>query len=840
VDWESRTRYDRFRDAGGAAANEAEQNLLDLLFTQSPYLSNFLIRDPAALSRLANDPYLRREKPREVMRSEIDHLHRYRNREYLRLGARELRYGNPEEVGRELSHLADTCLDFVIGKNSFRFCVMAMGKLGGEELNFSSDIDLIYLSDGLCEGATRLAERVTRAISEITDEGFVFRVDLRLRPDGTRGPLVNTLASLERYYESFGRPWERQAWLKARPCAGDLALGEEALKILEPFIWPRSSDEGVIDQVRAMMLKVRADENDVKLGPGGIREIEFFVQALQLVHSKNRALRERNSRRALDKLLFAGLISEREHRALAEAYVFLRRVEHRLQLDEGRQTHSLPRDRSRLASRLGYSDGRAFEIDLETHRRHVREIYDTLGAPGESPPPAILALLDPFATRESLAQPLSQLGFADSSADEIALLLRRPPPALPLLIHEAAQSPDPDLALRRLVDLAARRGAGFFRLIEANRALARLLMSLFGTSEFLGKALVTHPELVGELLAPHQPGLLPAEPEDRLNALRRIKNEEILRIGLLDVAGELSPGDVSTQLSELAESLIRESLAIVAGSDARIAVVALGKLGARELSYASDLDLIFIFEGDFDVHARIAQKLIHALSAFLDEGRLYQVDIRLRPSGQQGTLVSSLAGFRDYHEKHALTWERQALIKLRAVAGDPALGSAVERTAAEHIWRGPVDAGEISRMRARMEKELARETPHHFNIKSGRGGLVDIEFLTQFLQLRDGRVRARATAQALAELRDLGQLASDDAAQLLDSYWFLRRLENRLRIVHDRAIDTFGDTFGDTFADEDKLARRLGYHGESPGARLLADYRLHRERVRGVYSRYLP
>jgi glutamate-ammonia-ligase adenylyltransferase len=914
VDADTQVRHARFREAGGIADGGEEQRLLDALLWQSPYLSAFLIRDPAALSRLARDPFLRREKPAEIMRREIagQPLRRYRNQEYLRLGARELGWGMPEEVGRELSHLADACLEEAVAVERARltaqhgeplsdgrpcrFVVFGMGKLGGEELNFSSDIDLIYVYEtdqgGCPSGLTlheffaRLAERVTRAVGDVTEDGLCFRVDLRLRPEGSRGPVANSLAAGERYYEAWGRPWERQAWLKARPVAGDLDLGHEMLAALEPFIWPRSGSAKVIEAVHELMGKIRAElgsPGDVKVGPGGIREIEFFVQALQMVHARLPSLREPGTRRALDKLLFAGLVSEREHRALTDAYVFLRRVEHRLQLEEGRQTHALPQDRELLARRLGFADARAFDGALAQQRKLVSEIYATLGAPEEVPPPAVTTLLE--GGREAVVSALAQLGFAepDASADEIELLRGKPqtPFAVgraiaPILLAEVAQSPDPDLALRRLVDLVGRRGsgAGIWRLVEAHRPLGTLLISLFGTSEYLGKVFVAHPELLEELLSASQAEPvrsrgklderlqqalvhLPFDDEEaRLNALRRLKNEEVLRIGLFDIAGELAPTEVSSQLSDLAEALLEATLATVAPAvfarwgtpTASLAVMGLGKLGARELTYASDLDLVFIYsdEGEapggrshFEIFSRLGQRLISALGSYLEEGRLYEVDTRLRPSGQQGTLVSSLAGFRAYHAKQALLWERQALIKLRVVAGDRALGGIVEKEAADHVWNAPADpnmAEEIGRLRARMEKELARETAHRFNIKSGRGGLLDVEFLVQYLQLRDGRVRLRSTAQALAGLRDEGILPPDVAAALADSYAFLRRLENRLRIVNDRSIQEISDVTRDL----DKLARRLGYHGEAPGGRLLADYRTHAEGVRAIYARYLP
>ncbi|HXU70622.1 MAG TPA: bifunctional [glutamate--ammonia ligase]-adenylyl-L-tyrosine phosphorylase/[glutamate--ammonia-ligase] adenylyltransferase [Polyangia bacterium] len=931
------TRIARFCDAAGAelghiVTDDDATGLLLALASQSPYLMTPLVREPARLLALARDPFLRREKDAATMRAELAacldepgghersdlaaRLRRYRNAEYLRLGARELGWGRQEEVARELAHLADVTLDAALARlhaelvakhgeprtadgRRCRFVVFGMGKLGGEELNFSSDIDLVYLyeTDQGAAGAltlheffARLCERLTRVIADVTDEGFVFRVDLRLRPEGTRGPVCNSLGAAERYYESFGRPWERQAWVKARAVAGDLELGAEAERMLAPFVWPRTAGSAIIRAVHELMARMRSERataRDVKLGAGGIREVEFFTQALQLVHGgRNRSLRERGTLRALDRLRTAGIVSEREHRALADAYLFLRRVEHRLQLAEGRQTHALPDDETLLARRLGFRDRDAFAQALAATRQSVSAIFATLGAPESPPSPTTVALLDPSSTREELVAALGALAFrnAEASADELQLLRQKPhSPFAPaagddvarVLLEEVAASPDPDLALRRLVDLVGRRGAGatIWRLVAAHRPLARLLVTLFGTSEFLGKTLVAHPELVeqmlsaassarvrsredfDELVARAQDGLEADDPNDeeaRLNALRRVRNEEMLRIGLFDVGGELAPADVSAQLTDLADAILEAALAVVAPAtfkkwgtpSASLAVIGLGKLGGRELTYASDLDVIFVYSDDgdaFEVMSRLAQRLIHALSAYLDEGRLYEIDTRLRPSGQKGTLVSSLAGFRAYHAKEAAVWERQALIKARTVAGDRALGDQIERLASELVYKdAAVDAREIGRIRARMEKEIAQETAHVFNIKTGRGGLVDVEFLVQYLQLVHGprlpSLRQRATVDALAALAREGVLPAEEARTLAESYAFLRRLENRLRIVHDRSIQQITDRAGELGT----LARRLGYHGADAGARLLADYRAHTERIRALYARYLP
>jgi glutamate-ammonia-ligase adenylyltransferase len=981
-------RLAHFFEAASAAGglevyvpDEMAERLLCVLLGQSPALGRTLIQEPAWLTALARDPYLEREKPGALMRTEAENaiaragelsagLRRYCRREMLRLGARELGWGAAEEVGRELAHLAEACLDAALASlwpalearlgvprredgERCRFVVFGLGKLGGEELNFSSDIDLLYVYEtdagqvewpsaagpacSLHEWFTALATRLGRAIEEMTAEGSCFRVDLRLRPEGTRGPLVNALPALERYYETWGRAWERQAWIKARPVTGDRTLGDEVLRMLGPFVWPRSSFAGgpvAVAAVREMVRLLRqaraasAGDDDVKLGRGGIREVEFLVQALQLIHGGQKpALRERGTLRALDQLLFAGLVSDQEHRVLGDAYLVLRRVEHRVQLEELRQTHTLPREpqrRALLARRLGHATAAMLDQWLGAQRQAVAEIFATLNEEdaavraetGRSSPArqaAVDALLDPECAPERRAGALRTLGFRqiDASLDEMELLLGKPRSPFAAsardaarrtaadLLGEIASCPDPDLALRRMVDLVARGGAAasVWRLVEAHPPVGRLLVSLFGTSDFLAKRFLAHPDLVEPLLAspriiswPWQRGdlagpraaheralaerlaALPAEAEDelRLEAVRRYRNEELLRIGLADIAGELEVEEVSAELSLLAEVCLGATFRVVtpavnrrAGLDPEqapaLAVIGLGKLGSGEMSYSSDLDLLFVFDAEvatgrfepFEFHSRLAQRLIRGLEVYLREGRLYEVDTRLRPSGQKGALVSSLLGFRQYHQGAAALWERQALIRARAVAGDAALGQAVEAIMAGVVWaRDPTDpmdpaqvALEIGRLRTRMERELAQEAPERgrYHIKAGRGGLVDVEFLVQYLQLVEGpgrqALRVRAIRPALDALRAAGLLTPGEHEALVGAYLFLRRLENRLRIVHDRSI---AELPGAAPEELDKLARRLGYRGAACGARLLDEYRDHTARVRIIYQKYLP
>jgi [glutamine synthetase] adenylyltransferase / [glutamine synthetase]-adenylyl-L-tyrosine phosphorylase len=892
--------------------SEDAREVVKIAVGPAPYLAALAARDPSRLLAAAKDPYLRREKPLSRLRVELGErlagatqadflarLRAFRAQEFIRLGARECGLGHPTEVARELAHLAEAAFDAAVrfyepicdeqlGVPSYTtddgtvrrpgFTVIGMGKLGGEELNFSSDVDVIYVysSDNgettrgrsLHEYFDRLARKVTPAIGEITEDGLVFRVDHRLRPEGSRGPLVNSLPSLERYYESWGRPWERQAWLKARPSGGSAELGAEVLAVLEPFIFPRNLGPEVIRDVEELNRRIKTELDggtlesgfDVKIGVGGIREIEFFVQALQLVHAgKNPGLRVRGTRAALDRLLFAGIIAERERRALSDAYDFLRQVEHRLQLESGQQTQRLPRDPEALdvlARRLGFGGLGELRGTLELHTREVAAIFATLGAVRQSRP-EIAAVLDPRREAE-LESMLGRLGFRDpeNAAFLVELARKRPGSPFhaaasgsaarlaPLLLEELVASPDPGQALSFFVDFLSAVGAAASLTWQAfldNPRLLRLVASLFGTSAFLAKTFVRHPELVDAVLLDRRaPRDLHGEAQWRVdsaqaraempelqeeaawNALRRFRHEEVLRIGLADIAGELDAAAVTRALSGLADVCLAETLRTTLGHRARkkqpsppMTILALGKLGAEELGYASDLDLVFLYEGGVEDHeaaTKVAQRLVRALATNLEEGRLYEVDTRLRPSGNQGTLVSSLAAWRQYHAGEAQLWERQALIRARAAAGDHALGQMVEREIVAIVWgRPPGDrraiAAEIAAMRERVERELGGPR----DLKAGRGGLLDIEFAAQYLQLAHGhehpRLRVRGTAAALGAAAAAGLISEELRARLVDGLAFLRRLENRLRIVHDRPIHELPEDP----AELEPLARRSGW-----------------------------
>jgi len=959
---EAGLRFDRFAEAAAGAGLLAASlgpdavALLRCALGRAPYLAQLLVRDPHRLVRVATDPYLRREKPKPILEDELrarlaahpdpdDHalgteLRRLRADEMVRLGFRELEMGVPIEVGRELARLADVCFDAAIthGRraldarygpaldehgNEVEFVVIGMGKLGGVELNFSSDVDVIYVygtDDGsagersLHQYFSKLSRSITAALGEVTEEEMVFRVDLRLRPEGSRGAIANSLPSLERYYESFGRPWERQAWLKARPCAGSIRLGEEVLAMLRPFIYPRTSGPEVIDQVRELNERIKTElvpggveaGFDVKNGIGGIREIEFFVQALQLVHGGHLpAIRSRTTLVALDQLLVAGLVSEGERRSLAHAYRFLRHLEHALQLESGRQTQRLPeaeRAVEILARRLEIPGREAFERTLAEHTSLVAAAFSTLGAEEEGPSPALRSLLAGQLDDDREIAILADLGFRDPAAAHRALEQARATAASPLspsatgiaarvapqLLAEVVASAAPDQALGHLVELIRRRGswALIWRLMDSNPALTRLLISLFSISEYLSRLFVSNPELTDALLAAGRSSprlssselgaLARAEPEAasddetgeaEWNALAEFKNSQVLRIGLADIGGELDGDTICEELSKLADVCLERALELVvppveqrhgiarsaSGEPSVLSIFALGKLGGQELGYASDLDVIFVYSEDGDSDGerpianvvymtRIAQRLMSALHVLHPGGRLYELDTRLRPSGRGGLLVSSWSQWLRYHRDEARLWERQALTKLRFVAGDETLGQRVAAAVDEFLYGAVVDAPRrtayataIAEMRDKIETELGSRI-HGYDIKTGAGGLIDIEFAAQFLQLAYGHdvpsLRSRRTTEVL-EAATAARIADRSAlATLSEGYRFLRRLEHRMRIVHDRPVHTLP-----TQPDElDILARRSGHDS---GESLRASFEHRTREIRLAYRQVL-
>ncbi|MGN6720254.1 MAG: bifunctional [glutamate--ammonia ligase]-adenylyl-L-tyrosine phosphorylase/[glutamate--ammonia-ligase] adenylyltransferase, partial [Candidatus Binatia bacterium] len=885
----------------------------------------------------------------------------HKQREYLRIGARDLMASvTLEETVRELTALAEASLDAAYrfcraavekdygilnlpdSDRENRFTLLGMGKLGGGELNFSSDIDVIFLfesDEGESSGGPRgklapreffsaLGKMIIQTMGKVTEDGFVFRIDLRLRPMGNSGPLVQSVHSSMLYYESWGQCWERAALIKARPVAGAIDLGGEFLKELEPFVYRRYLDYTTVDELRHMKLRIENEllsagekERNLKLGYGGIREIEFFTQALQLVNGGYvPEVRGPSTVPALAELARRKLISEKECDSLIDAYRFLRQAEHKVQIVQEAHAHSIPEGKEEeqaLARRLGYkADGTFSERQLfwRDHRRHtrtVRKIFDRLfyGAQKEMAAEsgsAARSVWHDLDRRENVTTELAQVGFKEPARAYNSLVAVRDgevhaPPSTkrlrimrtlgPALVDELTRSSDPDQALFNLANFSHSIGGrtGFLTLLAENPKTLRVLITLFAESQFLTDLFLNRPELIDtlirvdlthvtknreQMLGEMQSALSQCDDtESKLNALRRYKNEEFIRIGLHDLGGAIDLLETLRQLSDLADASVQAVLDVTlaelnknygAVPHGRFSVIGGGKMGGRELDYNSDLDLIFVYDAGeeaesegglhgalpaHEFYVRVGQKLLSYLSAPTEEGILYKIDMQLRPSGKSGPLVSSFAAFREYHRSSSQLWERQALIKTRSVAGDKTLGAEVENiTAAFAYSKGlaPDDIAEIHYLRMRMERELAAENETHFNLKKGRGGLVDIEFITQMLQLAYGhdfpKLRQRSTLAALQALHEQKILKPNEYPLLFDGYVFLRNLDHRLRLERDQSIDAFE-------ADPGKLegiALALGYGSANmaqrrktnSGEKLLRDYRSKREGIRGCYERY--
>ncbi|WP_146155175.1 hypothetical protein [Enhygromyxa salina] len=906
---------------------------------------------------------------------------RVRTRSYLVLARRELEHAPLEEVGAALSDIASACIEAAMRGVDERLleqvCVFGMGKLGGRELNFLSDIDLVFVhtdeaasddDDGRAHRLrTELHNRLRRVLRLVEGSGVwrpLFHVDLRLRPFGSRGPLSISLSALERYYERHGRSWERQAWLRARPVAGNLELGAAVLDRLNPFVWRRSLGPEVFDEITAMMKRARAQAHesigsanvDLKHDAGGIREIEFFVQSLQLLNGgRDPSLRTRSTLGACDRLAAAGLLSDREHEILARAYRVLRRIEHRVQLSEGQQTHRVPGPepaRELLARRLAVGApptwlvgaerqlpaSRApappqtlvsFDAALTELRGQVQAITRTLTGESELAGPEAAArevaqavVLDSGSSPRSRLDALATLGLWPEAAEEVSALLdhllSRPQGALSSsgaalaggqrLLLACLDSADPVEAVRRLVEFSASRPAhlGVWRVMAEpeQEALVRQVADLFGTSEPLSRGLIGFGGNAGpardgglSLLLEASASELPSADElrERFASLSRgddgplgpdtpldyrlmlFKHRELVRIGIYDLGRRPDPLAVGRCLSDLGDLVVRELLADIAreqreDSGFTLAVLTLGKFGMQAMDYGSDLDLMFVFEPEATVSPTVAresaQRASRRLIARLEDRarglRLYEVDMRLRPSGRQGLLVSSLSGFRRYHSRALEVWERLALVRLRAVAEQrfepnappaqaepadsgvaapgPLAAQIVDEIVPGSVWAADDPThirAQTRRLKQRIESELARETREQWNIKTGAGGCLELELLVAALQLEHD-VRAREIPVALERLAALGVLEPGEATALDEAYRFERRLLNRLRMSR-------GSGRGSGLREADRvtvnsprltaLARRMGLADRDA---LVSTLERERATIRAAFDRHLP
>ncbi len=867
-------------------------------------------------------------------------LRLFRLREHFRLALLNL---DPNRVleteTKELSFLAEAILEFAIKKlyqlaNAGKipalgkdivpldFCVLALGKLGSFELNFWSDIDLIYICPDIdpkrniqLQDYFQLAQILGKLISEQTSLGTVFKIDLDLRPAGKSGPLVNPYSSALDYYYNFGRAWERLALIRARPIAGNKSLGEKFLKELEGFIFRKYYDFSSLEDLKEIKRKIdleakkhRPKENyagfNIKLGIGGIREIEFFIHTLQLIYGgRQRDLRIKGTIQALNKLCELGLVDEKDAEVLRDAWDFLRKVEHRIQMKELRQEHRLPQDplaQKELARSFGFlgeNPWQEFHQLLKRHTDAVARIFNRLFGEEQEEKNKFIIFFDRQLSLERLEKEFSNLGFSDpelavehwerllnlSDKTERETKLWRT--TLPLLLEEISKSPEPDLCLLQLERFLSRTPArtGYLALLKDSQRVRSLLIHLFSQSEFLSNIFITHPEFLDELLSEESlrqrtPSELEAELEkevmagedfeDKLRRLRRFQKLELIRLGLKDLTGELSQQELEKRLSLLAELVLEQAYKIsweeVAkkygvpapdeqGERAGILIVALGRLGSKEMNWASDLDLIFIYQGQGsttgpkkitvgEFFVRLAQKLISTLEAQTPEGYLYKIDTRLRPSGRFGPLVVSADAFLKYHQSQAQVWEKQSLLKARILIDGIGIRNEFQSQLEKLIFSDnnpQYIKTEMRKLLAKTQAKLARENENQYDIKFGLGGELELEYIVQYFQLCFGekfhKLRVQNTWQALSQLKELKLISDYEAQALHQALTLYRRLASRLRIYKNRSEQRV--IMDDEFLN--KLAKKLQIAEIHSASQLRAQLERSRQDVHSILEKYL-
>jgi glutamate-ammonia-ligase adenylyltransferase len=922
-----------------AKISAPQANLLAALFSGSQALGNLLLSHTDWLAHLEIE-HLRFPRRDRGLRKEVQdwlkellaakdfaaafsRIREFKQREMLRIAARDLaRLSNVPEITREISDVADVCLDTVwqichrqlterFGRPSHQdaggkwqatqFCVLGMGKLGGQELNYSSDVDVLFVysdegsvfkqpgtagvppATGRRDGGgprlggsakavisnhqffARLAEAFIAEVSRVSPEGTLFRIDLRLRPEGDSGPLCRSLESYENYYAQWGQTWERMMLIKARCVAGNKDLAGEFLETIQTFRYPRAINPDVLHEIGAMKDRIENEvvragelERNVKLGRGGIREIEFIAQSQQLLHAgKMPFFQGAQTLPALEKLAQYNLLAESEARALRDAYCFLRDVEHRLQMEENLQTHTIPTNRAareRLAKLMGFADAEEFETARRKNADIVRGVFDKLFRSEKSPaseeklPGDFTAaeaewqkLLAEHSFREPekivhlLREFVEGPGYVHVSSRTVELAMRLLPRLLTMCPNQGTVAKrgkkvrrdaqptlsDPDRVVTRLDSFIAAYGARstLFELWNSNPSIFELLILLFDRSEFLAELAIRTPDMVDELvmsgrLRQRKPseetlrdlrhGLGDA---DQKLWLRRYHQTELMRIGLRDILGLADPEQYLTELSALADACLQYAVEVVMRKHklkaAPFVVVGLGKLGGAEIDYGSDLDIIFVAEAaakQLPKLGQLALEVMDLVSARTELGIVFQTDARLRPDGEKGLLVNTLEAYEAYYHERAQLWEIQSITRTRAVAGNMKLGARFQgmakaltdfsqgsaaskrsRTKKSGALPSCFSAdwkAKIHHMRMRIEKERTPAGKDDLAIKTGKGGLMDAEFIAQTLCLENGWQEAN-TMRALERGRDARVLP--EAGKLIENYRQLRRLEGILR-----------------------------------------------------------
>ncbi len=855
-----------------------EKALLHLLAFSSISVTR-IVRYPELLVWLAEPETCTRGRGRAEMTGALDGLanenisadnfralRRWKSQEMTRIALREVtNAADLEETTAELSQVAEICIGEVFahwnsrlresaGSPAAEFAVLALGKLGGRELNHSSDVDLIFLYTEEGEISprlsnhqwfNRLAEKILETFTTPHAEGGLFRVDLRLRPEGSAGPLARSLESMENYYAGFGETWERIALIKARGIAGSRELAYEFLRQHQPFVYPRSPTPDLLNEIAGIKRRIEHDaaedlERDVKLGRGGIREIEFVVQTLQFIHGGRHAfLQETNTLRALAELGRLELIEHAEVLDLDRAYRFLRRVEHRLQIEAEHQTHTVPRDSSAvemLAHSLGFESSRKFNAQLRDTMHRVRSVFDRVIS-ARSPETAQLDLTD-FKDEKAAVRSLSDL-LKPTSASHIAPRTKQIFAKLrPALLAQIGKTADPDATLNQFVRFVQAYGLRglLFELLATNPTLLELVTKTFDRSRFAADLLIRRPQLLEEItrdksfnrprsIAEHFARLRSfGATAINLEPVRAYRQRQTLRIIMRDVLGVAKSSTIFSELSDLAEACVCFTNQLLGGDD--LTIIALGKFGGRELNYGADLDIIFI--GD---DSRPAQNLITAVTQPSAEGMIASLDARLRPDGEKGALVAPLAAYESYYRERAQLWEIQALTRARPITG-PSQGAYLENI--RPIWHKVGQQSDLFPKIDGMLERIHRErgsSSGFLDFKTGIGGMIEAEFLVQALQMRSG-IWETNFESAVGRLVEDGAISTVDARRLIESYNFLRSIETALRRFENKNVA------GLPAAPEEqaKLSKWLGYKAADTFG---SEYDAVRQTIHALYERYL-
>ncbi|MFI5454713.1 MAG: bifunctional [glutamate--ammonia ligase]-adenylyl-L-tyrosine phosphorylase/[glutamate--ammonia-ligase] adenylyltransferase [Isosphaerales bacterium] len=920
------------------ADNPRTTEILLQVFSTSQYFSEVLIRDPEFLDWLRGGP----ERPDRAaliedlwntvvgLPTDLEQglaLRRFRRRESLRIGYNDIIRGFPLElITQDLSDLADACVEVAVRLarsravarfglpttsegRAARFVVLGLGKLGGQELNYSSDIDLIFLydEDGQTNGPrtvsnaelfARVGSDVVRLLADHTVLGIAYRVDMRLRPDGEQGALARPLDATLGYYVTRGRTWERQALIKCRPIAGDLSLGVTFCEAIKPFVYRRYLGAAEIAEIKVLKRRIEqrtvtlgTAEVEVKTGRGGIRDVEFVVQFLQLLHGGDYPdVRHGTTLQAIARLEQLGCLSTEERHIMDDTYRFLRRVEHRLQILFDRQTHQMPRDPEALrtlALRMGYAPASAWEdrhgpavrfmtdyrSKTELNRRILNHLlHDAFkGDDGAAVDPIVDLVLDPEPSPEFIGAVLATYPFRDrrTAYHNLLALAREDSPFLsqarcrhfmaaiaPRLLESVSRTPDPDMTLTNLEKVSASLGAKaiLWELFNFNPPSLRLYVELCATSQFLSEILINNPGMIDDLVdslvvdRPLPGAAIKAElaelckgAEDLSPILRSFRNKEWIRIGTRDILAREPVSEVTRELADVAEAIVSQVACDQwrrraarfgtprcpgSGRRDRWAILALGKFGGRELNYHSDLDLIFLHEAEGltaggavsisneQFVTEVAQRLLSALGRGPATGPLYAVDARLRPHGASGPLVQTLHAFSAYYQQSTQTWEKMSLTRARVIFATGGFGRQV--TEAVHaLLSSPCDPVQLAAEVLAMRRKLDAARSRH-DLKRGSGGLADLEFIVQYLVLAHAAVHPDLLRSnfwdALTALRRHAIVSPLIHTELRDAYEFLRMVEGRLRLIHNRSVSELPESA----TELERLARRLSDESADP------------------------